>query len=407
MKNEVFQLVVVGINYKTSTISDRELFQINRKEISSALNYFKSKDEVEGVIIISTCNRLEFYLALKLDTNPFQVVIDFYLSKKNIEAKKKQNLFYTYSGVEVAKHLFKVITGLDSMLLGEYQVQGQIKEAYSLACSQKSADKILHKLFHAAFRVGKTVRSKTKIGSGKQSLSGFAFQIIKEKLKKEDVITIVGVNQSTKIIAEMLYDSGFSHLIFVNRTLYKAEELAEKYNGLAFDLDRLQESLITSKCIFTCTGSADYILSSKIINYTYGKWHNPCLIIDMAVPRDINPNGMNKEIEIIDLEGLKKYLDLQKSDLENDIPLANKIISDEVSVFEVWNESQNDDYSGVLAEKTESMRMQLLDETKLQVSEDELQLLDKFSRSLVHRMKTIITQAIKTTPPTQQINREA
>jgi len=114
----------------------------------------------------------------------------------------------------------------------------------------------------------------------------------------------------------------------------------------------------------------------------------------MAVPRDINPDGINKEIEIIDLEGLKKYLNVQKSDIENDIPLANKIISDEVKIFEVWNESQKDDYLGVFAEKVESIRLQLLDETKLQVSEEELLLLDKFSRSLLHRMKSTITQTM-------------
>ena len=394
MENETLQLFVVGINYKTSTVSEREILQISRKEISSALNYFNSRKEVEGAVIVSTCNRLEFYLTIKQDAQPFAIVNDFFFEKKKISVKQKQNLFYIYSGTEVAAHLFKVITGLDSMLLGEYQVQGQIKEAYSLACSQKSADKILHKLFHAAFRVGKNVRSKTKIGSGKQSLSGVAFQIIKEKIKKEDVVTIVGVNQNTKIIAEMLHNLGFLHLIFVNRTLHKAEELAEKYNGLAFDLDNLHEPLITSKCIFTCTGSADYIINSDFINYSFSKSRNPSLIVDMAVPRDINTEGINKEIEIIDLEELKKYLAAQKSEIEIDIPLARKIISDEVNIFEVWNESQKDDYVGVFAEKVELIRLQLLDETRLQVSEEELLLIDKFSRSLLHRMKSTITQTV-------------
>ena len=394
MENETVQLFVVGINYKTSTISEREIFQINRKEISSALNYFNSKEEVEGTVIVSTCNRLEFYLVLKQNAQPFDIVNNFYFEKKKISASQKQNLFYIYSDTEVASHLFRVVTGLDSMLLGEYQVQGQIKEAYSLACSQKSADKILHKLFHAAFRVGKNVRSKTKIGSGKQSLSGIAFQIIKEKIRKEDVVTIVGVNQNTKIIAEMLHNHGFSHLIFLNRTLFKAEEIAEKYNGLAFDLDNLLEPLITSKCIFTCTGSADYIFKSDIINHSYSKSRNPSLIVDMAVPRDVNTEGISEAIEIIDLEGLKKYLEVQKSEMEVDIPLAQKIISDEVNIFEVWNESQKDDYLGVFAEKVEAIRLQLLDETKLQVSEEELQLLDKFSRSFLHRMKSTITQTV-------------
>ena len=114
----------------------------------------------------------------------------------------------------------------------------------------------------------------------------------------------------------------------------------------------------------------------------------------MAVPRDINTEGIYKEIEIIDLEGLKKYLSVQKSEMEIDIPVAQKIISDEVSIFEVWNESQKDDYMGVFAEKVESIRLQLLDETKVQVSEEEMLLLDKFSRSLLHRMKSTITQTL-------------
>lgn len=394
MDNETLQLFVIGINYKTSTVSEREIFQINRKEISHSLNYFNSREEVEGVVIVSTCNRLEFYLVLKQDVLPFDIVTDFYFEKKKISANQKQNLFYIFSDTNVASHLFNVITGLDSMLLGEYQVQGQIKEAYSLACSQKSADKILHKLFHAAFRVGKNVRSKTRIGSGKQSLSGVAAQILKEKLKKEDIVTIVGVNQNTKIIAEVLFNAGFSHLIFVNRTLYKAEELAEKFNGLAFSLDRIQEPLISSKCVFSCTGSADYILSSEIINATYNKSRCPSLLIDMAVPRDINTDGITKEIEIIDLEELKKYLEIQKTDIEADIPFAQKIISDEANIFEVWNEFQKDDYLGVFAEKIESIRLQLLDESKLQVSEYEMKLLDKFSRSLLHRMKSTINQTV-------------
>jgi len=114
----------------------------------------------------------------------------------------------------------------------------------------------------------------------------------------------------------------------------------------------------------------------------------------MAVPRDINTDRIIKEIEVIDLEELKKYLEVQKTDIEADIPLAQKIISDEANIFEVWNESQKDDYLGVFAEKIESIRLQLLDESKLQVSEYEMKLLDKFSRSLLHRMKSTIAQTV-------------
>ncbi len=392
---EIFQPVVIGINHRTSTIAEREKFQINKKEMHSALNYFKSRNEVEGVVIVSTCNRLEFYFVFNKTVDPFLIINDFY-NKNGININTvTRKLFYMHSGIDTAQHLFKVITGLDSMLLGEYQIQGQIKDAYSIACSEKTADKILHKLFHAAFRTGKIVRNKTKIGSGNQSLSGVAFNIIKEKLKREDPVTIIGVNQNTKIIAEKLHSAGFSHLSFVNRTLYKAEELAEKFNGFAFGLDQLEESLINSKCVFSCTGAPGYIITSDLINKVYSETTLPRLLVDMAVPRDIDTQGINKNIGIIDLEGLKKYLEEQKKEIAADLPAAERIIYDEANIFEVWNESQKDDTMFLFEEKIEAIRLQLLNEAKLQISEEELELLDKFSRSLVHRMRSTINQEIK------------
>ena len=396
MKDENFQLFVVGINHKTSTISEREVFQIGKKEISGALKYFKSRKEVEGVVIISTCNRLEFYLVLNQNTDPFSIVKNFYFDKKQIDAVSKIESFYLYKQSKVASHLFRIVSGLESVVLGEYQIQGQIKDSYSVACSEKTADKILHKLFHAAFRTGKSVRTYTKIGSGKQSLSGVAHQLINEAIKKEDAITIVGVNENTKIIAEKLNQSGFTNLYFVNRTLYKAGELAEKFNGTAFALNKIEEPLTKSKCLFSCTGSSEIIITSNLLNKIYDKTNYPELIIDMAIPRDVDTNGISEDIKVSNLEGLKIYLEKQRTKTDLEISSAEKIIEDEVNVFEVWNETQNDDVFAPFAEKIEQMRQQLLDETNTQLSENEFQLLDKFSRSLMHRLKASINQALRT-----------
>jgi glutamyl-tRNA reductase len=394
MINEVFKLTVIGMNHNTSTITQREKFQLDRKNIRSALSYLKSMREVEGVVIVSTCNRLEFYLSLNRKADLFSVVMDFY-SEKAIDKPVIKNLFYEYDGSEAVRHLFRVTTGLDSMLLGEYQVQGQIKDAYSIACSEKTTDKILHKLFHAAFRVGKIIRTKTKIGSGNQSLSGIAFNIIKEKLNSDDAITIVGVNQNTKIISDKLNKAGYSKILFVNRTLHKAQELAAKFNGIAFGLDKIEEAISHSKCLFSCTGAQGYIISSKMINKTYSISGFPELIIDMAVPRDVEPNGIINDIELIDLESLKKYLGQQKKEISIDLPEAEKIISDEADIFEAWSEAQYDERMFLLNEKIETIRLQFLNEIKQQISEDEIELLDKYSRSLTHRIKSILIQSIK------------
>ena len=395
MKNVMNTLVVIGMNHETSTISEREIFQINRTEIPDALKYFQSHDSVEGSIIVPTCNRIEFYLVLKKNIDPFNLIAGFYKGR-NITAQINKNLFYTYSDGSAAKHLFKVVCGLESMVLGEYQIQGQIKEAYSIACSVKSADKILHKLFHSAFRVGKEVRSKTKIGSGKQSLSGIAFQIIKDALNPDDTVSIIGVNQNTKIAAEKLFEAGYKNLVFINRTLYKAERLAGKYNAKAYNLDNLNEALSGTKCIFSCTGSPSFIINSDLLSKIFNNDNFPKLIIDMAVPRDIDTSGLNKNIRVFDLEGLKKFLDHQKNEISIDLPAADKIIDDETKIFEEWHESRDDESIAYFTEKLELIRLQLMEETKIQVSEDELQLLDKFSRSLTHRVKSTINQIIKT-----------
>ena len=408
MNNEISKLVVVGINHRTSMLSEREKFQINKKKIPEALNYLVGTGEVEGAVIVSTCNRLEFYMVLKPDADPFSIIYNFYFEKEIKDGSINKKLFYVYTGIDAVKHLFGVTAGLDSLLLGEYQIQGQVKDAYSVACSHNTADKIIHKLFHSAFRAGKAVRTETRIGSYNQSVSNVAFRIIKDKLKKEDVVTIVGVNQNTKIISEKLNRAGFTHLLFVNRKLYKAEELAERYNGLAFSLDYIEEPMISSKCVLSCTGAPGYIITSDQVNKIYSRNRHPRLLIDMAVPRDINTERLIKDIEVIDMDGLKKYLGKENEEIMLDLPKAERIISDEANIFNVWNESLADESMSCLQEKIEEVRLQLLDEKKPQVSGSEFELLNKFSRSLVHRMKTIITQAIKTTPAdAHQINKRA
>ncbi len=396
MNCDISKLVVIGINHNTSSIAEREVYQINKKDLKKSLINFIEMPEVEGIVIVSTCNRLEFYLTVKKEVNPFLIVTDFYLNKAVIKTSLNKNLFYVFDGIDAVVHLFKVTAGLDSMLLGEYQVQGQIKDAYSLACSEKTADKILHKLFHAAFRVGKAIRYRTKIGSANQSLSGAACRLIKDKISKADFITIVGVNQNTKIVADNLSKAGFNHLFFVNRTFAKARELAERYDAAAFGMDNIEEAIKKSSCLFSCTGAPGFIIHSKLINGIVSKNSFPKFIVDMAVPRDINPEGLSSDVELIDLEGLKKYLADTQKEITLDIPEAVRIISNEASIFEVWNESQVDDDTALLMEKLEMDRLQLLDEMRLQVLPNEQKLLDKFSRSMLHRMKSVIIQTAKT-----------
>ncbi len=396
MEDDLFKLVVAGISHKTASIAEREKYQINKKDLKTALNFFKSKSDVEGIVIVSTCSRLEFYLSLKHGADPFPIINDFYFRKGKVTTPVNVELFYLYEGTGAARHLFNVAAGLDSILPGEYLVLRQLKDDYSIACGERTADKILHGLFHAAFHSGKLVRAKTGLDSDCLSLSEAAFKIIKERLKKEDVITIVGVNQSTRFIADKLSRAGFSRLIFVNRTLYKAEELADRHNGVAFNLDCIEEPMISSKCIFSCTGAPGFIVGSNLINKIYSKIKLPKLIIDMSVPRDIETDGLSNEIEVVDLDVLKKCLDEKKTEYGPGLHEAEKIMAEEAAMFRVRDESQKDGGYLKLEEKMEAIRLHLLDETKPCVSSGEFMMLERFSRSLIHRMRSTIIQHVST-----------
>ncbi len=281
------------------------------------------------------------------------------------------------------------------MVLGEYQIQGQIKDAYSLACSEMKADKILHRLFHAAFRTGKAVRSLTHIGQGITSISGAACKIIKEKMFKNDPVTIIGVNQITRIIAKSLHDTGYSNLVFINRTYFKAEEMAEKYQGKALSMKFLEEAVINSKCIVTCTGAPGYIISSEMLNKFYSEKELPKLIIDLAMPRDVENSGLHYNLELFDLERLSRHIEKEHNEVIHSIPEAERIIEDETRIFAAWNESQSDDTFIFMDEKIEAIRLQILNEYRAQHPEMEIGLLNKFSHELIHRMKSTIAQAVK------------
>lgn len=388
-------LSITGISHKNSKLSEREIFQLSLKELGPVLDYFKSIPEVEEIVIVPTCNRLEFYTVIKKGTDPFLLLNEFYSVWKKVNVKITTSNFYSYEGLDAVKHLFKVIAGLDSMVIGEFQIQGQIKDAYSIACSKKTANKILHKLFHAAFRTGKAIRTQTRIGKGNKSLGGVAFKLLKEKLTENDTITIIGVNQNTKILAEKLKRAGFFRFNFVNRTFHKAQEMADKYGGNVYSLLFLEEVVVNSKCIISCTGSPDFIIGADLFNKNYTKLNSPKIVIDLAVPRDIDTVGLNNNVEYYDLEGLSSCLEKERQEIILDLSEAERIISEEARLFEVWNEAQTYKPYELFDEKIESSRIQLLNEIRIRHSDKELELLDKFSRSLIHRIKSTITQAIK------------
>jgi glutamyl-tRNA reductase len=295
---------------------------------------------------------------------------------------------------DITRHLFRVISGLDSLVLGEYQIQGQVKEAYSTSCEVRTVNKVMHKLFHAAFRTGKKVRTNTGIAEGRNSVSGVAAQIVIDKIPKDATIAIIGVNENTKIMAEKLRYNSFKNFIFINRTKYKADILAEEFGGLSSDLESLENSLLKSSAVFTSTGANDFIITQDLLQRLV-KNNSPLeLLIDMAVPRDIDTRNLPESISSYDIGDLQQYLEEQNKIRMSAIPDAEKIIADNVLLFQAWSDNQNNTLLEPYSEKFELVRQQLMEEYKQQFSPQTYDKVDKLTQSLIHRLQSTFIRAI-------------
>ncbi len=394
MIDENHILALVGISHRTSAIDEREQFVLSRKEIPNALKSILSYEGVESVVILSTCNRFEIYLLIEHKINPFNLVGKFYLENYNIDIYNSKNHFYTIVGDNVVKHLFRVISGLDSLVLGEYQIQGQVKDAYSLSCQYKTVTGIMHKLFHSAFRTGKKVRNETSFGKAQHSVSRSTIKILSGLLNKDASISFIGVNENIKILAEGLFKNGYKNLNFINRTYYKAEMLATQYNGKAYSMNDLENVLANTDALCSSTGAPDYIVKSSLLNKLFEIDKCPKIIMDLAIPRDIEIGDLEKKVKYYDLGAIQKIIEKQKSTLESEIPIAEKIINDEFDLFKAWSDNQISDILAPYIEKFELIRQQVIQENSPYFTNSDFEKIDKISRQLLHRLQSVFIKIL-------------
>jgi len=393
MQKESLKLRLVGISHKTSSVEMREKFQISRDKLSACLSFFRNVKDMREVIVVPTCNRLEFYMVLPEAIDPRSIVYKYYDSV-GISDDINDELFYEMSDFDAVRHIFRVVAGMESLVMGEYQIQGQVKEAYSIACGLKTVDNILHKLFHAAFRTGKKVRSETPVGAGKQSVSGVASEIVIENSDPNDIITIIGVNENTKILAEKLKQKGYKNLIFVNRTLYKAEICAHDYGGKAVDITKIEEAAAKADVLFSCTGAPGFVVDAPMLNRIIESKDYPRMIVDMAIPRDIETDQVKDIINTYDIGDLQKYLDGKMSKRNKAVPLAEKFIEDEVQIYRAWSDTRHNNILQPYAEQFEMIRQQVSDEYLINFPEQSSENLEKLTRSLVHRLQSVFIKAV-------------
>jgi len=335
-----WQLVACGINYKSSTLTQREPLQIGHDDMAEANSVFSNLPEVKESAIVSTCNRVEFYFVTDREQEPIDIVEKYYKRFRNINITEIKEHFYIKRNRHAAAHLFRVAAGIDSMVLGENQILGQVKDAYSSSCAVKASGKVIHRLFHQAFRVGKMVRTNTEMGKGACSVSSATAELLKKKINgiSNPNVLFIGINQMIDLAASNLYRMDINKFRFANRTPEKAISVAAKYKADGFSLDNLPHLIHEADVVISCTGSDRPVITKSMLDgILLSEPEKKLIIIDMAVPRDVDvEKDFNENIEILDLEDVQQFVKDQQTQRELAIPEAEKIIERKLDEFIYW-----------------------------------------------------------------------
>lgn len=323
-------ILLLGINFRTASVALREQFAFNSQELPLLLESCLQQVGFEEVAIISTCNRTEIIGVMPSDQG--QSAIDWL-----IELKKEQSLsalhvaehLYEFWDQNAVTHLFRVACGLDSLVLGEPQILGQLKDAYQLAQTARTIGGTLHRLFQRAFSVAKEVRTRTEIGTNPVSVAFVAVHLAKQlfHLKKKNIL-LIGAGETVELLLQHFSALEVGKIQVANRTLSRAQQLAETYGVGAVPLSELSKCLEEADVVATSTASAEPIIDVTMIKQAQKKRkHRPLFMIDLAVPRDISPAvGDLEDVYLYGVDDLNQVVEDNKR-LRQDAALeADKIV---------------------------------------------------------------------------------
>ncbi|HEY3858756.1 MAG TPA: glutamyl-tRNA reductase [Gammaproteobacteria bacterium] len=301
----------LGISHLTAPVAVRERMSFSPEQIPASLRIVTGLPGVSEALILSTCNRTEIYV--EADAVGGAALAQWLAAERSADDPGVTERFYTHQGDAALQHLFRVACGLDSQILGEPQILGQIKEAYELARSGETAGNRLHRMFQYAFAVAKQVRTDTHIGENPVSVAYAAVRLAHQVFSRFEPLTVllIGAGETIELTARHLHEQGARRMVIANRTLSRARELAEHYQAYAIGLDEIQAHLGEADIVIASTGSPEPILHRRDVEMAFrGRKHRPLLIVDIAVPRDVAADvaGM-EDVYLFSIDDLHKVVE--------------------------------------------------------------------------------------------------
>ena len=344
-KAEKSQILLMGLNHKTADVELRECLGFSADETDTALHAFRNLPAVNEVVLLSTCNRVEILLTAS-DADAAEAAAKNYLAEtKQLLVDDFEGALYVFRGDDAVRHVFRVAASLDSMVVGEPQILGQLKAAYRTATLRKVSGVILNRLLHKAFFVAKRVRSETGIGDRAVSISYAATELGRKifgNLEGKEVL-LIGAGEMAELAVEHLIRHRSGRIFVANRTFERGLELAERFRGTALRFEEVPDALQQVDIIISSTGSPDFILRhDQVKKVMRPRKMRPLFFIDIAVPRDIDP-AINRipNVYVYDIDDLKDVIDENIEDRQKEAVKAERIIDEAVVRFRHWHDSLN------------------------------------------------------------------
>ena len=334
------ELLAIGVSHKTAPVEVRERLALPEPRMSEFMRELRGAAEVHETVPVSTCNRTELYLVVGDTVDAESTVLSMLARQAGIRPTELAGAIYSHRNCDAARHLYRVVSGLDSMLLGEAEIQGQVKRAYEAALESKSTGPLTNRLFRAALETGKRVRTETRVGEGQLSLPAAAVAMAREHLGilEGRRVVIIGTGETSELTAQALAANGVAPVFVANRRRDRALSLAQRYGGTSLALDELPDALLTADIVVAATASPHLLLEiDEIASVMRERQRRPLLLIDLAVPRDIDGACANLDgVTLYDIDDLQAVADGNRKVRQAEARRAEGIVEQEIGKFAVW-----------------------------------------------------------------------
>jgi len=328
-------ILVIGVNHRSGPLSVLERVTLSAEGHPKAVATLANRDNIREVAVLSTCNRTEIYAVTEKFHGAFDDISEFLMGVGGLNSEDLSAFVFAQHDEAAVAHLFEVAAGLDSVVIGESEILGQVKSAWEIAQNEGGARGTLNLLFRHAITAGKRARTETSIGRGTVSMSHAAVEMAIERLGSLSgaQVLVVGAGAMGDGIAVALHDAGAGEIIVANRTAERGNALAERVGGRAVGFERLPEVLGSADLVLTCTGSEEPVITAELIS-TARQPLRPLLLVDIALPRDVEPAvGALPEVTVWDLDDLRNWAERGLNSRLSEVDSVRGILKEQIDRF--------------------------------------------------------------------------